>query len=49
MLGILAEWLVRQSRRGVSTVGGPDWAVCLRMKVTTKFAVFAVSAVRAGI
>ena len=38
MLGMLAEWLVREWRGAFSTVGGPDWTVCLRMKATTKFA-----------
>ena len=38
MLGMLAEWLVREWGGAFSTVGGPDRAVCLRMKVTTKFA-----------
>ena len=50
MLGMLAEWLVWEWGGAFSTVGGPDQAVCLRMKVTTKFgcvakfAVFAVGA-----
>ena len=51
MLGMLAEWLVREWGGAFSTVGGPDWAVCLRMKATTEFAcvaklaVFAIGAV----
>ena len=55
MLGMLAEWLVREWGGAFSTVGGPDWAVCLRMKGTTKFAcvaklaVFAIGAVGTGV
>ena len=55
MLGMLAEWLVLKWGGAFSTVGGPDQAVCLRMKATTKFAcvaklaVFAIGAVGTGI
>ena len=45
MLGMLAEWLVWELGRVFSTVGGPDRAVCLRMKATTKFACVAKLAV----
>ena len=55
MLGMLAEWLIQEWGGAFSTVGGPDWAVCLRMKVTTKFAcaaklaVFAIGAAGTGV
>ena len=47
--------MVREWGGAFSTVGGPDQAVCLRMKVTTKFAcvaklaVFAIGAAGTGI
>ena len=45
MLGMLAEWLVQEWGGAFSTVGGPDRAVCLRMKATTEFACVAKLAV----
>ena len=48
-------WLVREWGWAFSTVRGPDQAVCLRMKATTKFAcvaklaVFAIGAAETGI
>ena len=55
MLGMLAEWLVREWGGTFSTVGGPDRAVCLRMKATTEFAcvaklaIFAIGAAGTGV
>ena len=55
MLGMLAEWLVWEWGGAFSIVGGPDRAVCFRMKATTKFAcvaklaVFAVGAAGTGV
>ena len=55
MLDMLAEWLVWEWGGAFSTVGDPDWAVCLRMKATTKFAcvaklaVFAIGAAGTGV
>ena len=55
MLGMLAEWLVREWGGAFSTVGGPDWAVGLRMQATTKFtcvaklAIFAIGAAGASV
>lgn len=45
MLGMLAEWLVREWGGAFSTVGGPDRAVCFRVKATTEFACVAKLAV----
>ena len=38
MLGMLADWLVREWGGAFSTVRGPDWADHLMMQATTKFA-----------
>ena len=40
--------MVREWGGAFSTVGGPDQAVCLRMKVTTKFACMAKLAIGAA-
>ena len=48
MLGMLAEWLVREWGGAFSTVGGSDQAVCLRMKATTKTACVAKLAIGAA-
>ena len=49
MLGMLSDWLVRKWGGMFSTVRCPDWAVCLRMTVTTKLGVFAIGAVGAAL
>ena len=55
MLGMIADWLVREWGGAFSTIGGPDWAVRLRMQATTKFAcvaklaIFAIGAAGASV